>query len=139
MISFSFLLADSIIFHCATHTTGVPMLTAIMGGRAAYDVELDSDAAVVDAVLRKLRRMCKVSTADRDKVQTEVPEPLAYCVTRWQADPYARGGHSFPPPGEGSDLFDHMARTVAGRVFWAGQATNRRDPSSMEGVSIVNS
>jgi hypothetical protein len=50
--------ADSVVLQChAAGLWGVPVLSAVMAGGAAEDLEMDNDRAVVQAVMRKLQRM----------------------------------------------------------------------------------
>ena len=156
---------DSTIFHCRTNATGVPTLIVEMAGGAAEDVELDDDDTVLHCVMQKLRRMFRwfgvpsssstaststtaaavavttPTTAARAPTSTvpkvAVPAPLTYCVTRWGSDPYANGTGTYVPVGSTGNHYDSMARCVAGKLFWAGDATNRLDPLSLEGVRCI--
>jgi monoamine oxidase len=54
-----------------------------------------------------------------------IPEPEAVQLTRWAADPYARGSYSFNALGSTPAMRDHLAQPIAGRLFFAGEATQR--------------
>ena len=55
--------------------------------------------------------------------------------SQWGADPLARGAYSSIGVGaNGGADYDTMARAVAGRVFFAGEATTRRYPATMHGA-----
>lgn len=153
--------AAAITFHCASRTVGVPILIAEMAGGAAEDVELDDDDTVLDTVMYYMQRMFQNCTTAETAVQNNlqskknsmcqgrielnnnignkklvVPKPLAFCVTRWGADPYAQGTFSYVPVGGNKHMYDAMARAVADRVFWAGEATNRLSPASIDGAML---
>lgn len=63
-----------------------------------------------------------------------VPDPDGVLVTRWAADPYARGSHSFPRVGSGPADRRALAASVAGRLFFAGEATSPDHPGSVHGA-----
>ena len=57
--------------------------------------------------------------------------------SQWGADPLARGAYSSIGVGaNGGTDYDTMARAVAGRVFFAGEATTRRYPATMHGAFV---
>ncbi len=57
--------------------------------------------------------------------------------SQWGADPMARGAYSSIGLGaRGGEDYDIMARPVAGRVFFAGEATTRRYPATMHGAFL---
>ena len=57
--------------------------------------------------------------------------------SQWGADPLARGAYSSIGVGaNGGADYDTMARPVAGRVFFAGEATTRRYPATMHGAFV---
>ena len=65
-----------------------------------------------------------------------VPDPLDYFVTRWHADPFAGGSYSFVPPGAGEAEYKAMAKPVANRLFFAGEATHFQYPSTVHGAVL---
>ena len=50
-------------------------------------------------------------------------------VHRWPVDPWVRGSYSFFPPGVGLDERRALAAPVAGRLFFAGEATHAEGAS----------
>ena len=55
-----------------------------------------------------------------------IPQPEAWQITRWSADPFARGSYSFNALGATPEMRDHLAQPVDVRRFFAGEATNRQ-------------
>lgn len=90
--------------------TGDPVLVGLARTRTARDLEGLDDAAVVARCNGLLARM-----------YGEVPEPTAALVTRWDADPFARGAYVHLPPGASADDLRALARP-AGRLAFAGDA-----------------
>ncbi len=55
-------------------------------------------------------------------------------VTRWRADPWARGAYSYLAPGTSSATRRTLATPVDGRVFFAGEATDIDHPATVHGA-----
>ena len=117
------------LFYAYDGVAGGPVLAALAAGRAAEDLEAaPDDAAAAAEVLAALRGVFGPRGV-------EVPAPLQVAVTRWGADPLARGSYSSVPPGDaGPRDYDAMAAPLGGRVFFAGEATTRRYPATMHGA-----
>lgn len=60
--------------------------------------------------------------------------PLSIRRSDWTRDGFAQGATSFIPVGETPDRRDDLAAPVDDRVFFAGEATSRTAPSSLEGA-----
>jgi lysine-specific histone demethylase 1 len=81
---------DMPIFVDMSHD-GHPVLCALISGSPAERMEaVASDDKVAERALRALRKIFGSHA---------VPKPLEVCVTRWRADPYARGSYSFVQVG----------------------------------------
>lgn len=80
-----------------------------------------------------------------------VPAPTRFFVTRWMADPYAGGTYSYIPPSGSGALYDVLATPVSVEdtasgpastthqgstptLFFAGEATYRRNPATVPGA-----
>ncbi|XP_052085769.1 lysine-specific histone demethylase 2-like [Mytilus californianus] len=66
----------------------------------------------------------------------KVPNPQKYLVTRWYKDKYVQMAYSHIPVGASGDLYDDIAEDVQGKIFFAGEATNRQHPQSVTGAYI---
>ncbi|BBX01254.1 amine oxidase [Mycolicibacterium moriokaense] len=85
-----------------------PLLVALRGGRDARAREALSDEDAVAQVVAALK----------------APNPTGSLVTRWAADPYARGSYSFIAVGSSPDDMDALAEPINDRLAFAGEATN---------------
>ena len=103
--------------------TGQPALIGFTSGSMARQVERMSDDEIVNRIMRRQR------AAVGPKRDPEVVR-----ITRWSADPFARGSYSFP--GVGASVKDRQRLTVpvSGTLFFAGEATHRDDPASVHGA-----
>lgn len=94
---------------------GAPALVAMATGRAARAASALSDDDVAARAVAQVRAM----------FGADAPSPRAVLRTRWHDDPFARGAYSFPGPRDLGAAIDALAAPVAGRLFFAGEATDR--------------
>lgn len=106
-----------------SRVTGEPVLAALVGGDGARRLETLTDEEVVAEGMAALRRM----------YGPDVPTPDAVRVTRWAADPFARGSYSYLHLGASPDDHDLLG-TPSGRVQLAGEATWSDDPATVHGA-----
>lgn len=104
--------------------TGHPALVLFTGGAYALAMEERTDAAVTSDAMRILRA-CFGANA---------PDPTAAILQRWNRDAITHGAYSYVPVGSSSEVRDELAAPVEGRVFFAGEATNRRNPATVHGA-----
>ncbi|VEG57121.1 amine oxidase [Mycolicibacterium aurum] len=100
--------------------TDVPVLIGLRGGTNARVREKDSDEQTVAALVRALR----------------APQPSGVLVTRWAADPYARGSYSFLAVGSGPDDQEALAAPVGDRLSFAGEATHQEFFATVHGAYL---
>ncbi len=100
--------------------TDVPMLIGLRGGANARAREQDSDEQTVAQLVAALR----------------APEPAGVLVTRWAADPYARGSYSFLAVGSSPDDQEALAEPVGDRLGFAGEATNSEFFATVHGAYL---
>ncbi len=103
-----------------------PFLIGWLGGRLARTMESLSDAEVRDFLLANLGRL----------LQKETQTPTSTLVTRWGKDPYARGAYSHIPVGATGENYDQLAEPLSDRLYFAGEATHRRFPSTLHGAYL---
>jgi polyamine oxidase len=97
---------------------GAPILMAFANGHAAAQFDrYASDEEVLAAAMGVLERMFPGQT---------VP-PEAFCFTRWLSDPWALGSYSYPAVGSPLSDRDAYAESVADRLFFAGEGTQKVD------------
>jgi monoamine oxidase len=105
--------------------TGQPVLMGFRAGRAAQ-----ADAALPDSA-----RLGRAMSGLRAAFGAGLPDPLALQVTRWYADPRARGSYSFLPVGATPE--DRVALGGAdwgGRLMLAGEACDVDHPATVHGA-----
>jgi lysine-specific histone demethylase 1 len=66
-----------------------------------------------------------------------VPDPVQSVCTRWGKDCFTYGSYSYVAVGSSGDDYDILAESVGdGRVFFAGEATNKQYPATMHGAFL---
>ena len=86
----------------------VPLLVGLRGGSNALVREGYSDEQTIDEIAEALG----------------APDPVGALVTRWAADPFARGSYSFLGVGSSPDDQRALAEPVGDRLGFAGEATH---------------
>jgi hypothetical protein len=66
----------------------------------------------------------------------KVVEPTRHYVTRWGQDEYSRGSYSYVATGAVPEDMDSLAEPLRGRLFFAGEATNRMHPATVHGALL---
>jgi len=102
-----------------------PVILGFAAGDLGRQVDALTDEQVVASALATLR-----------SAYPGAPEPLEALVTRWGADPYARGSYSFAAVGSDPTMRDDLAAPIAGRLHLAGEATSREHPSTVHGALL---
>lgn len=106
--------------------TGAPILLGFNAGVYGQQIEQFADDAVTAAALRVLRTIYGAAA----------PDPEAALITRWGADPFAGGAYSFLAAGADLADYDALAAPVAGRLFFAGEATHRDYSATVHGALL---
>lgn len=106
--------------------TGKPVLLGFNAADTAQSMEQQSDAATAASAMQTLRTIFGPQT----------PQPKAWAVSRWGADPWSRGSYSFNALGSHSHQRDDLARAVSGRLFFAGEATSRQYFATVHGAMM---
>ncbi|MGV3524968.1 MAG: flavin monoamine oxidase family protein [Candidatus Sericytochromatia bacterium] len=91
-----------------------PVLLGLLAADAAWQMENRTDQEIVASAMHTLRRV----------FGADLPAPQAVEITRWGADPLARGAYSFNAVGTLPSLRRQLAQDMAKRVFFAGEATS---------------
>lgn len=118
------------LFYSYAAVSGGPLLIALVAGDAAIKFE---SMPATDAVTRVLE-ILKGIYCPRG---IDVPDPIQTVCTRWGTDPYSLGSYSHVAVGASGDDYDILAESVGeGRLFFAGEATNRRYPATMHGAFL---
>ncbi|KAF9596419.1 hypothetical protein IFM89_010683 [Coptis chinensis] len=118
------------LFYSYASVAGGPLLIALVAGEAAHKFESMPPTDAVDRVLQILKGIYEPQGID-------VPEPIQTVCTRWGSDPFSLGSYSNVAVGASGDDYDILAESVGdGRLFFAGEATNRRYPATMHGAFL---
>ncbi|KAJ3051101.1 hypothetical protein HK097_007926 [Rhizophlyctis rosea] len=110
--------------------TKTPVLVAFISGEAAREMEKESDMTVVKKAMEILAGIF------REKGEASVPPPVETIVTRWSRDEFARGSYSYIAKDATGADYDNLAKTVGGKIFWAGEATCRSYPATVHGALL---
>ncbi|XP_048512486.1 lysine-specific histone demethylase 1A isoform X2 [Athalia rosae] len=119
-----------------------PVLLALVAGEAACVMENVSDDVIVGRCIAVLKGIFGNQV---------VPQPRESVVTRWRADPWARGSYSFVAVGSSGSDYDLLAAPVtppappnhppgapppSPRLFFAGEHTIRNYPATVHGAFL---
>ena len=63
-----------------------------------------------------------------------MPKPLDYQITRWASDRFAHEAYSFNALGSTPGMRDHLAQSLNNKVFFTGEATERKQFGSVHGA-----
>ncbi|WJX11042.1 hypothetical protein P8452_01698 [Trifolium repens] len=118
------------LFYSYATVAGGPLLIALVAGEAAHKFESMPPTDAVTKVLQILKGIYEPKGIS-------VPEPIQTVCTRWGNDPFCFGSYSNVAVGASGDDYDILAESVGdGRLFFAGEATNRRYPATMHGAFL---
>lgn len=106
--------------------TGQPVLVGFNVAHFGRALEPLPDEEIVAGMMGALRGM----------YGRDIPNPDAWLITRWAADPFAYGSYSFIQPGASGDDYAALARPVGEQLFFAGEATNRAHPATVHGAYL---
>lgn len=105
---------------------GQPILLCFNGGTYGLAIEKMGDEAIVAAAMHTLRTL----------YGPDIPAPTDWLITRWGADPFARGAYSSPGVGARNWDRDLLAEPISGRVFFAGEATIANYSATVHGAYL---
>ncbi|XP_010539016.1 PREDICTED: lysine-specific histone demethylase 1 homolog 1 [Tarenaya hassleriana] len=118
------------LFYSYSSVSGGPLLVALVAGDAAERFETMSPTESVKRVLEILRGIFHPKGI-------VVPDPVQALCSRWGQDKFSYGSYSYVAVGSSGDDYDILAESVGdGRVFFAGEATNKQYPATMHGAFL---
>ncbi|PKA60518.1 Lysine-specific histone demethylase 1 like 1 [Apostasia shenzhenica] len=118
------------LFYSYCSVSGGPLLVALVAGESAINFENAPPTEPAERVLNVLRNIFAPKGI-------QVPDPVQVICTRWGADEFTYGSYSYVAVGSSGDDYDILAESIGdGRVFFAGEATNRRYPATMHGALL---
>jgi len=101
-----------------------PILLAFTAGTFGQEVEKWSDTKTVDSVMAMLKKI----------YGNEIPSPTSYRITRWGQDPLTFCSYSSPGLYANAQTYANFATPVKDRLYFAGEATSKTDPSTVLGA-----
>ncbi len=96
------------------HYTGEPVLVAYHAAGLAQHTNRLNDEQLIAGALETLGRM----------FGPDVPDPVSYVRSGWEADPFSRGSYSFSQLGMAVEDRAALAAPVGEHIFFAGEATH---------------
>lgn len=106
--------------------TGRPILLGFNAAAFGREIESWTDAEIVADAMETLRTIHGEG----------IPAPTDWAITRWTSDPYARGSYSCNVVGSTPAMRTQLAASVAGRLYFAGEATERRNFATVHGAYL---
>lgn len=106
--------------------TGRPILLAFAAADLGRRVDTWTDDQVVASAMTVARAMFGPG----------VPDPIAWQITRWGADPLAAGSYSFNALGSHPRMRDTLAASIDERLYFAGEATEREYFGTVHGAHL---
>ncbi|XP_048407671.1 lysine-specific histone demethylase 2 isoform X4 [Stegostoma tigrinum] len=103
------------------------VLMSVISGDAVAVIQDMQEQQVAELCMSVLRELFK---------EGEVPDPVRYFVTHWSKDPWAQMAYSFIKAGGSGEAYDIIAEDIQGKVFFAGEATNRHFPQTVTGAYL---
>ncbi|MEN9224583.1 MAG: NAD(P)/FAD-dependent oxidoreductase [Thermostichus sp. HHBFW_bins_43] len=105
---------------------GLPILLGFNAADQGRAIEAWTDPDIVAGAMATLTRL----------FGEDVLDPVGYQITRWHRDPFARGSYSFNAFGSTPQMREDLAESLEGRVFFAGEATERRHFATAHGAYL---
>ncbi|XP_063155016.1 lysine-specific histone demethylase 2 isoform X1 [Candoia aspera] len=103
------------------------VLMSVITGDAVGIIRNLDDKQVLQQCMTVLRELFK---------EQEVPDPVKYFITRWNKDPWIQMAYSFVKTGGSGEAYDILAEDIQGKIFFAGEATNRHFPQTVTGAYL---
>ncbi|XP_062191399.1 lysine-specific histone demethylase 1 homolog 2-like [Phragmites australis] len=117
------------LFYSYHTVSGGAVLIALVAGEAALEFEKVDPVVALHQVLSILKGIYGPKGVT-------VPDPIQSVCTRWGSDPFCWGSYSHIRVGSSGADYDILAESVNGRLFFAGEATNRSYPATMHGALL---
>lgn len=107
-----------------SRASGQPILLGFNAAAFGREIESWTDTQIVNSAMATLRTM----------YGNTIPEPTDWLITRWNSDPYARGSYSYNALGSTPEMRPNLAKSVSGRLFFAGEATDHQYSQTVHGA-----
>lgn len=104
--------------------TKKPVLIVFTSGKLARDME--KRGHLKEWAMQHLRTIYGVN----------IPEPIKVKQSHWGSDPFTLGSYSYLPISVDKSVIALLAKPVAGKLYFAGEATSTTDPSTVHGAYL---
>jgi monoamine oxidase len=104
----------------------LPILLGFNAAERGKTIEAWTDQQIVSSAMQTLRTL----------YGTAIPEPVDYQITRWASDPFALGSYSYNPVGSNPNMRKELAKPLANKVFFAGEASEANYFSTAHGAYL---
>jgi monoamine oxidase len=112
------------MFWNIARATDAPILAGLLAGEWSQKAENMTTDELRDLAMASLRRI----------YGNDIPDPIVAESTSWASNPYVGGCYSYIGLHASGRDFDVMAHPVDNRLFFAGEATNRKHTASVPGA-----
>lgn len=112
-------------YNCNT-SHGKPILLGFNAASYASTVESYTDTQTVTDAMNILKII----------YGTSIPNPIGYKLTRWGKNPWSLGSYSFMANGASGADYDALTSPINGRVFFAGEHTNKKYLGTVHGAYL---
>ena len=117
---------DSIEFLDLNPVKNTPILTGILSGENAISLEKTGKKEIIKDITDTLKKIYGNKT----------PSPLEMTHSRWNTDPFSFGTSSFLSTNSEPKDFVTLSESVNDILFFAGEATNDKYPSTVHGAFL---
>jgi len=107
-------------------SSGQPMLLGFNAASNARTVEAYTDAQTVADAMNVLKTL----------FGTSIPNPTGFKLTRWGKNPWSLGSYSFMANGASGADYDALTVPINGRLFFAGEHTNKKYLGTVHGAYL---
>ncbi|KTD40172.1 amine oxidase [Legionella parisiensis] len=104
--------------------TKKPVLIVFTAGKLARDME--KRGHLKEWAMHHLRTIYGVN----------IPEPIKAKQSHWTNDPFTMGSYSYLPINVDKNIVALLAKPVAEKLYFAGEATSTSDPSTVHGAYL---
>lgn len=103
-----------------------PVLLGFNAADRGSEIEAWSDEQILASAMETLNAI----------FGSDIPQPIDWQITRWASDLFARGSYSYNAIVSTPIIRDELASSLSGRLFFAGEATNRNYFGSAHGAYL---
>ncbi|TAG08751.1 MAG: FAD-dependent oxidoreductase [Verrucomicrobia bacterium] len=104
----------------------LPILLGFNAADRGQEIEAWSNEKIAQSAMQTLRTI----------FGPQIPKPVDFQITRWGQDPFSHGSYSFNAVGTTPSMRDELAKPVAGKLFFAGEASHQEHFATAHGAYL---